>query len=138
MRLLGNDLRDSVVICRDVQARPLTAAESGDTSVSGFEALLAALRGVDHSGVLPAIGRVFFGAGGDLWVQRDRANPLSPQWPPEGATYDVYGPGGSYEGTLAAPAKAILYGQVGDLVIGYERGAYDEVSIVGYRLGLNN
>jgi hypothetical protein len=96
VRLLGATLRDSLVICRDVPAAPLTA--------------------------------------GELWVQRDRSDPLTPQAPPPGATYDVYGAGGTYRGTLTAPPHAVLYGEIGKLVIGLETGAYDETSVVAYRL----
>lgn len=133
IRILGAELSDSLVICRDVAAEPLSASERGDTAApDGL--LIEALRAAPRPPAPQSIGRLFFGSAGELWVQRTRPNPFRPGTPPEGAEYDQFSPDGLYRGSVTAPVGTVLHAQVGDLVIAYERGELDEISVVGLRL----
>jgi hypothetical protein len=142
IRILAADRSDSVVICRDAPALPLTRAELGDTlfperSVDPLQREMEALRLMLREGRRPgnpiAIGRMFFGSTGRLWVQRDRENPFH-FGPPPGADYDVFSPSGGYFGTVKAPEGVTFYGESAEWVIGYEVGDLEETSVVAYEI----
>ena len=140
IRLLASDGSDSVLVCRDVPAAPLTRAERGDTFFGGegprraeFDELREWLSQADRpDGALP-VGRLFFGSTGRLWVQRDRPNPFE-LGPSAGGTYDLFSDAGEYLGTVEASPGVTLYGESQDWVIGYEVGSLDETSIVAFDL----
>jgi hypothetical protein len=140
IRILAADRSDSLVICRDASSIPLTRAELGDTlfpdrSVDPIERELDALRLMILDAKRPsrpvAMGRMFFGSTGRLWVQRDRDNPFH-FGPPSGAIYDLFSPGGGYFGTVQAPEGVTFHGESDDWVIGYEVGDLGETSVVAY------
>lgn len=132
VRVLGEDLTDSLVVCREVSGEGLSAAERGDTTADA--PILEALRTAPKPATPQTIGRLFFGSGGELWVQRTRPSPLRLEAPPEGAIYDYFDADGTYRGTVAAPSRMTFYGQVGSLIVAYERGEFDEISVVALRL----
>ena len=142
IRILAEDGSDSLVICRDVPSLPLTRAEVGDTlfperAVDPVERELDALRLMLRDAKRPrepiALGRMFFGSTGRLWVQRDRENPLG-SGPPRGATYDLVSPAGTYVGTVRAPDGVVFYGESDEWLIGYEVGELGETSVVAYEV----
>lgn len=142
IRILAGDRSDSLVICRDASSIPLTRAELGDTlfperSVDPIERELDALRLMLLDAKRPsrpvALGRMFFGSTGRLWVQRDRENPFH-FGPPPGATYDVFSQTGKYDGTVQAPDGVTFYGESDEWVIGYEVGDLGETSVVAFEV----
>ncbi len=135
IRILAAGRRDSLVICRDAGPLPMARSETGDTVVpSGRAELVARLRETTRPDSAMPFGRLFFGSGGRLWVQRQRADPLRPHAPRPGARYDVFKAGGEYLGAVTAPDDVVLDGESRDLVFGYAIGELDQVSLVGYRL----
>ena len=132
VRILGADRTDSLVICRTVEGLPLTDLERGRNVEGGQTRALQALVQSPVPDPPLAMGRVFIGGDGRLWVQRERE--LVGVGFPEGATYDYYAPGGGYEGTVTAPAGAVLFGSGGDLVVGVYRDPQNRPWVTGWRL----
>lgn len=134
IRILTPDWRDSLTICRASSSLPLTAAERGDGAVEEWEIRRSeAVRASAPVERPLAYGRLFFGSGGRLWVQRDRPDPLRAFGPVEGATYDVFAPGGRYLGEVRAPERTILGAEASAMVFGMQRGPFDEPMLVAYR-----
>ncbi len=124
-------------ICRDAPALSLTAAERLETGIpEQMEELAAALRNAPPPEQPAPYARLFFGADGRLWVQRDRNDPLQgvQLHGPPGARYDVFDADGSYLGEGRAPAGASLVAAAGDRVWAFETGEFDETTLVAYRL----
>lgn len=95
--------------------------------------LLDVLREAAPPEWLAAVGRLFIGARGRVWVQRERRDPLergSAIWGVAGGTYDVFDSSGRFLGTVRAPTQARLQAVKGDTVWGFEFGEYDEPWIV--------
>jgi hypothetical protein len=133
VRILGSDRTDSLVVCRTVDALPLSDDERGQVS-EGEEVSrsMAALAGAPVAERPLAMGRVFIGGDGRLWVQRQRERVTTGY--PEGATYDFFAPGGEYEGTVTAPPGAILFGSGGGLVVGVYRDPENRPWVTGWHL----
>lgn len=124
-------------ICRDAPAPPLTAAERLETAIpERMPELAAALRNVPPPEQPAPYGRLFFGADGRLWVQRDRNDPLEgvQLHGPPGARYDVFDADGRYLGEVRAPARASLVAAADGRVWAFETGEFDETTLVAYRL----
>lgn len=138
IRIQTAALADSLVICLDAESEPLSASERGDTTVAeGFPGeLVEALREAGPLQTPLPFGAVFFGDAGRLWVLRDRSHPLTPGAAAEGGRYDVFEAGGEYAGTVRAPDRVALVGEAAGLVFGMERGAFDEMALVAYRLSM--
>jgi hypothetical protein len=81
-------------------------------------------------------GRIFLGAGGRLWVQRERPIAQGYEASVRGGTYDVFEAGGEYLGVIQARDRVLLVGEAHGLVFGDEKGDFDEVSLVAYRIEL--
>ena len=115
-------------LCRETEPLPLSPHEIA------FADNQKAFESVAHRA---RIGRLFAGADGRLWVQRNRilgANGLERAFGPVGAVFDVFEPDGQYLGEVRAPAEARIAAAHGDLVIGLRVGGLGEVSVVGYRI----
>jgi hypothetical protein len=135
IRLLGSARIDSLVICRDAAPFPLSSAELGDTDPP-WTAYAEAVKAAPRPDSLMPFGRIFFGAGGRLWVQRERSIAPGYDASVRGGTYDVFEAGGEYLGTIRAPEQVLIVGDAHGLVFGDEIGEFDEVSLVAYRLEL--
>lgn len=97
--------------------------------------LSEAIQGAPLAETPAAFGRMFFGAEGRLWVQRDRPAPLDnidALLGPAGALYDVFDVQGQYLGELRAPPRARLQAAAGDTVWAFEIGDMDETQVVAY------
>lgn len=125
-------LVDSAVICRLTAPVAYSAAEQG--SLNEPRQLGDLLRTTRRPEVPAAIGGLLAGKDGRLWVLRTRPDPRAPQVPAEGGEYDVFDEAGAYVGTVKAPERVYLVGEGGGQVYGLERGEYDEVTLVAYRL----
>lgn len=105
-------------VCRAAPPLPLTAAELGEAPEP----------------TLPApYGHLFLGAGGRLWVQRERPTGAG-LWTEPGARFDVFDPDGAYLGEVWAPERARLLAAAGDTVWAFETGEYDETWVVAYEV----
>lgn len=123
-------------IVRDAPPLPVTPRERGDGAVLP-PALAEALRHAPLPGSPQPFGRLFWGARGRLWVQRERPSPVDDadvRFGVPGAHYDVFDSGGRYLGEVRAPERARLQAAAGDTVWGVEVGSLDEVSVVAYRV----
>ena len=133
--VLRADLTDSLSICRQAPAIPLTASETGEAELSGappgLTRLLEASRKVKP--VMP-LGRIFFGQDGRLWVQRERPDPQRIYVHPGGAAYDVFAAGGDYLGEVRAPAGAVLIGEAAGRVYGLEPRDSDQWDLIAFAL----
>lgn len=125
-------LIDSAVLCRVTSPLAYSAAEEGGLEELGRLADL--LRTAPRPEVPAAIGGLLAGEDGRLWVLRTRPDPAAPQGPPEGGEYDVFDQAGALVGTVRVPERVYLVGEGGGQVYGFERGEYDEVTLVAYRL----
>ena len=129
------------VICRDSPAvalddRELRAPPEGSKATEHE----AALRAAPRPDSLAPYGRVFLGARGRLWVQRERPAPLrylAHLLGVPGSAYDVFDQDGRYLGEVQAPEQSRLQAAVGDTVWAYEIGDLDETWVVVYRLHFN-
>lgn len=126
-------------ICRDAPPLPLNPFELGDTMSGELPAeMISALKAAPRPDTLAAVGRLFWGVGGRLWVQRERSSMFHGDFlGVPGATYDVFGPEGHYLGAVTAPPATRLQGALGDTVFAFETGAFDETAVVAYRLVLD-
>ena len=85
------------------------------------------------------MGRLFVGAEGRIWVERDRPRALDradAAFGRPGGTFDVFGPEGRYLGALRAPADVRLVAASGDRVWGFLVGSLDQTTVVAYQLSL--
>lgn len=130
--VLSRALEDSAVICRVVSPIGYTAAELG--LLDEPAQLSTILREAPRPEVPASIGGLMAGENSRVWVLRNRSDPTSPQVPSEGGEYDVFSETGAFVGTVRAPERVYLVGEGGGQVYGFERGEYDEVTLVAYRL----
>jgi hypothetical protein len=135
IRLLGTARTDSLVICRDAAPFPLSSAELGETDPTWTE-YAEEVKAAPRPDSLMPFGRMFLGAGGRLWVQRERPIAHGYEASVRGGTYDVFEAGGEYLGVVHAGDRVLLVGEAHGLVFGDEKGEFDEVSLVAYRLEL--
>jgi hypothetical protein len=135
IRLLGSARTDSLVICRDAAPFPLSPSETGEAAPERTQ-FSEAVKAAPRPDSLTPFGRVFLGAGGRLWAQRERSIAHGYELSVRGGTYDVFEAGGEYLGVVRAPERVLLVGEAHGLVFGDEKGEFDEVSLVAYRLEL--
>lgn len=134
--IYGPDGSPTRQICRDAAPLPVTNYERG-VGVEAPEALAQAITRAPLPDTPAAFGRIFWGARGRLWVQRDRPSPSSNTdtfFGPGGARYDVFDEQGHYLGEVRAPPRARLQTASGDTVWALEFGEMDEAWIVAYHL----
>lgn len=134
VRLLSSSGTDSILICRDVLPLPYTDAEQGKGLLPEERELARVLEEARRPESPTPLGAMFSGEGGSLWVLRDRPNPMMPVGPVEAGIYDVFDGNGQLRGEVRAPDRVVLFGEGGGQVYGLERGEFDELSIVAYRL----
>lgn len=130
--VMSRALVDSAVICRVASPMGYTAAEQG--LLDEPAQLSRMLREAPRPEVPASIGGLMAGENSRVWVLRNRTDPTSPQVPSEGGEYDVFSDTGAFVGTVWAPERVYLVGEGGGQVYGFERGEYDEVTLVAYRL----
>lgn len=135
IRVLGPARIDSLVICRDAAPFPLSSAELGGTD-STWTGYAEAVKAAPRPDSLMPFGRMFLGAAGRLWVQRERSITHGYEASVRGGTYDVFQAGGEYLGVVRAPERVLMVGDAHGLIFGDEKGGFDEVSLVAYRLDL--
>lgn len=130
-------------VCRAVPALPFGDAERGapasDSAPARVRALYRALSDAPAPPRPAAVGRLFIGAEGRIWVQRDRPRALAQgdaTFGPPGGTFDVFGPEGRYLGEVRAPQGARLVAASGRRVWAFVRGDLDQTTVVAYRLTL--
>lgn len=132
VEVLGQDLAVLTVICRAIEASPYTASEKGEViEPAGFGAALEAADRPDDPAV---VGGLFLGEMGRIWILRDRPQPETFFGRVEGGLYDVVSARGELQGTVRAPERTTLFGESDGVVIGLQRGRFDEVSVVAYQL----
>jgi hypothetical protein len=133
--VLRADFADSLVVCRQAPALPLTESETGEIELPGSPPGLAQLRDASRRvKMLLPFGRIFLGSEGRLWVQRERPDPQRVYAHPGGAAYDVFAAGGAYLGEVRAPERVILVGEAAGLVYGLEASDEGRVSLVTFGL----
>jgi hypothetical protein len=135
IRLLGSARTDSLVICRDAAPFPLSSAELGGTDPP-WTGYVEAVKTAPRPDSLMPFGRLFIGAAGRLWVQRERSIAHGYEAAVRGGTYDVFQAGGEYLGVVRAPERVLIVGDAQGLVFGDEIGEFDELSLIAYRLEL--
>ncbi|MEE9133141.1 MAG: hypothetical protein V3U13_06230 [Gemmatimonadota bacterium] len=135
VRLLGSARKDSLVICRDAAPFPLSPGETGEAEPAGTQ-FSKEVKAAPRPDSLMPFGRMFLGAGGRLWVQRERSIAHGYEASVRGGTYDVFEAGGEYLGVIHAGDGVLIVGEAHGLVFGDEKGEFDEVSLVAYRLEL--
>ena len=130
-------------VCRGVPAIPFRDAERGTAASDSAPARVRALRRALESAPAPsrpaAVGRIFIGAEGRIWAQRDRPRALAPgdaTFGPPGGTFDVFGPEGRWLGEVRAAEGARLVAASGRRVWAFVRGDLDQTTVVAYRLVL--
>ncbi len=129
----GRPLRQ---ICRDAAALPLNAWERGDSLPEDLSPELAsAFRQASRPRPPAAVGRLFAGADGRLWVQRDRSSVFHGDFlGVPGATYDVFDNDGQYLGSVDAPPRTRFQAALGDTILAFATGDLDETEVVAYQL----
>jgi hypothetical protein len=133
--VLRADFTDSLVVCRQAPALPLTESETGEIELLGSPPGLAWLLDASRRVKTPLpFGRIFLGSEGRLWVQRERPDPQRVYAHPGGAAYDVFAIGGEYLGEVRAPARVVLVGEAADLVYGLEGSGQGRASLVAFGL----
>ncbi|MCG6988844.1 MAG: hypothetical protein LJF06_11780 [Gemmatimonadetes bacterium] len=124
---------DSVLLCRPVPGLPYTDRERGEGFSGRREQILGrTLARLTLPAEPAAVGGIFFGAGGRLWVGRARPDPGTMR--AEGGAWDIIAADGTLVGTVDAPARVVLFGEGGGHVYGLARGEHDEMSVVAYAL----
>ena len=84
-----------------------------------------------------AIGHVRFDGNDRLWIQHEGPSPfgtLDRIVGREGALYDVYDEAFQPWAVVRMPQNVRMLNAIGDLVIGLEKGEFDELSVVAYEL----
>lgn len=131
--ILNRSGGDSVLLCRPVPGLPYTDRERGEGFSGRREQILGqALAQLTLPAEPAAVGGIFFGTGGRVWVGRVRPDPGTMR--AEGGTYDIIAGDGTLVGTVHAPARVVLFGEGGGHVYGLARGEHDEMSVVAYAL----
>ena len=138
-RILLHDSAGTPVrqICRDVPPLPISPRERGEGAEGFGDDAVRAVRDATPVDAPQPIGRLFWGARGRLWVQRDRAARLDAfdaLFGAPGGLYDLFDQGGGYLGEVRAPPRARLQSAVGDTVFAFEFGDLDEAWVVAYRI----
>jgi len=127
------------IVCRDAPPVPFTDAERGGPGPAPNADLSEALAKSPAPTSPASVGRLFVGAQGRIWVERDRPRALDGTdgtFGRPGGTFDVFGPQGRYLGDLHAPDGARLVAASGDRVWAFVQGSLDQTTIVAYRLTL--
>lgn len=138
-------------MCRDAEPLPLTAAERGETLAEFlgeegseipeiYEYLRAAIQEAERPDQAAPFGRLMLGAGGRIWVQRERP----PTFPGSrelvhgrtGALHDVFAPDGSYLGEVRMPEGEALQAALGDTIWTFETGELNETWVRALELTL--
>lgn len=137
--LLDEHAKPTGVICRD--SPPLELGDRELRAPPDVPLRSADLRQAPRPDSLAPYGRVFLGAHGRLWVQRER--PSSARYRENllgvpGSMYDVFEDDGQYLGPVQAPAQVRLQAAAGDTVWGYQIGELDETWVVAYGLHLES
>lgn len=128
-------------VCRDAEPLPLTAAERGEALPAFvedegpevpeiYENLRAAIQEGERPDAAAPFGRLVLGAGGRIWVQRERP----PTFPGNrelmhgrmGALHDVFAPDGTYLGEVRMPEGEALQAAMGDTIWTFEAGELNE------------
>lgn len=125
-------------VCRTSEPPPLRPDEIGGDE-PGRNFLSDRIRTAPRPEDPAPFGRFFLGAGGRLWVQRERPNPVGQAerfYGRPGASFDVFETNGEYLGEVQAPLRARLQAAAGDTVWAFEFGDLDEAWLVAYRLDL--
>lgn len=142
-RLLVRDARGRPLlqVCRNADPLPLTAAERGDSVPDErFGGLAEAIRKAASPHRPASFGRLVLGAGGRIWVQRERP----PAYPADlgrvlgrpGALHDVFAADGTYLGEVRMPDGEALQAAVGDTIWTFETGELGETRIRARELTL--
>lgn len=128
-------------LCRAAAPLPLDPRERRSAEPAGGMER-ERTRAIERAGPVEppdAVGRLFLGGRGRLWVQRDRPSVFRATeglHGVPGAEFDVFESDGRYLGQVRAPEDARLQAAVGDTVFALTFGALDEPWIVAYRLEL--
>lgn len=152
-RLLVRDSTGEAVlqVCRPAEPLPLTAAERGEalpeyvTDVGSeipeiYENLRGAIQEAERPAEAAPFGRLVLGAGGRIWVQRERP----PSFPGNrelmhgrmGALHDVFAPDGTYLGEVRMPEGEALQAALGDTIWTFEAGELNETWVRARELRL--
>ncbi|MFW6193655.1 MAG: hypothetical protein ACOC83_09245, partial [Gemmatimonadota bacterium] len=153
-RLLVRDSTGEAILqlCRDADPLPLTAAERGEALPAFvgdagseevpeiYENLRAAIREAEHPETAAPFGRLVLGAGGRIWVQRERP----PAYPGSralmhgrtGAVHDVFDPDGTYLGEVRMPEGEALQAVLGDTIWTFGVGELNETWVRARELRL--
>lgn len=127
------------IVCRVAPPMPFTDAERGGSRPAPNAHLAAALRKSPAPASPAAVARLFVGAEGRIWAERDRPRALDradASFGRPGGTFDVFGPEGRYLGVVRAPDSARLVAASGERVWGFVEGSLDQTTVVAYRLTL--
>lgn len=127
------------IVCRAALPIPFADDERGGAGSRTDADLVSALRQSPAPASPASVGRLFVGAQGRIWVERDRPRALAradASFGRPGGTFDVFGPQGRYLGAVRAPDGSRLVAASGDRVWGFVEGALDQTTVVAYRLTL--
>lgn len=154
-RLLVRDSTGGAVlqVCRDAEPLPLTAAERGEglpelvTDAGSeipeiYDDLRAAIQEAERPDAAAPFGRLVLGAGGRIWVQRERP----PAYPGSrelmhgraGALHDVFAPDGTYLGEVRMPEGEALQAALGDTIWTFGAGELNETWVRARELRLES
>lgn len=124
-------------VCRDAEPLPLADDERRlPEGVTIPRSVAEQMASVQEPDTLAAVGRLFLGAHGRLWVARDRPAPFSDDilLGVPGARWDVFDPTGIFLGEVTAPQDVRLQAAVGDTVFATLTDSLDVVTIVAYQV----
>jgi hypothetical protein len=133
------EVRDSLdqairQLCRPVEPLELSEAERGNgDQPADVAAILAGLR---EPAVRASVGRLLIGPAGEVWVDRRRPAPMSPEvlHGVAGSRLDVFDASGAFRGEVMVPDDVSIQAVSGDRAWGLEFGEYDEPWIIAYRV----
>lgn len=152
-RLLVRDSsgRPSLQVCRDADPLPLTDVERGEslprfvqeqsqTFRESMEGVGQAIQQAEAPPESAPFGRVVLGAGGRIWVQRERP----PAFPGSralvhgeaGGRHDVFAADGAYLGEVRMPEGEALQAALGDTIWTFEVGELNETWVRARELSL--
>lgn len=143
--------RPSLQVCRDADPLPLTDVERGE-SLPGIvqeqsqafrqrmDEVRQAIQGAEAPPEPSPFGRVVLGAGGRIWVQRERP----PAYPGSralvhgeaGGRHDVFAADGAYLGEVRMPEGEALQAALGDTIWTFEVGELNETWVRARELSL--
>lgn len=139
-------------VCRNAGPLPLTAPERGETlppflqeadraTRESFDRTRQAIATAERPPEPAPFGRLVLGAGGRIWVQRERP----PAFPGSrelvhgraGALHDVFAPDGTYLGEVRIPEGEALQAALGDTIWTFEVGELNETWVRARELSLD-